>query len=822
MKIFDAIRSLWHERLQKKTKRILAQKWFDVGLQGKMSALVTIGLMGLIAIFGYLTVTTTRQTTQQLLNEHVYQARILADTMDSSVSNIAGMLTVLSTQIDMDDPKISLEEWSAILLQDFTPVKGLYVYNNSRQLLASSMGAPEIVLQDTLFSQISTGSEKRIISTQSLTKPLALVAVPINSPDIDQPVGFFVAVLDLSDPQMFMPGGTFDLAHGKALLVLDFQGRVLVSSHPDRTLTASTIEKITEHIALSDQPDIEACLGCEMNSADSGTIIAYATLSQVPWVVLIWHDSQELFAPVRTIGLQTLVLGLLAILGALLLVFLTTRSVIQPVQMLTEATRKIGGAQNEASMFDSLECLVPATLVKEANHRRDEIGILANSFINMCTRLTQSIEEIKAWNQELDSRVQARTQQLSILNTVALTVNRSLKLEEILERALDEVIQLTNIDVIAIYIQNQGRGELELCAFRGLTEEAAENTFQVGLLDGDCGGVMTLGRTVVVPDISVYRGKGARALQREKIASLMHVPLMTKGTALGSMCVGTHNTNPFNREEQELLTAIANQIAIAVDNARLYADVQRKERIRGELINRTLAAQEEERKRIARELHDEISQSLTALLYDAEDGLELDELPQVKKRLQTICTLSKQTLDEVHKLILDLRPSMLDQLGLIPALRWLMQNRLESKGVRVRVNTNAELDPINKQISRNSLSPEIETTLYRVMQEAINNISRHAAARNVTIEFFLIDGTASISIQDDGIGFDLAELNMDNTKEISSSDVLSLTSRRGLGLLGMQERIELMGGEMEVISAPGSGTRIDIRVPITTRSPVYG
>ena len=100
------------------------------------------------------------------------------------------------------------------------------------------------------------------------------------------------------------------------------------------------------------------------------------------------------------------------------------------------------------------------------------------------------------------------------------------------------------------------------------------------------------------------------------------------------MCVGTHHTATFSDEEQRLLDAIGNQIAIAVENARLYADVQRKERVRGELFRKALAAQEDERKRIARELHDEVSQSLTALLYDAEDGLELEHIPAVKKRLR--------------------------------------------------------------------------------------------------------------------------------------------------------------------------------------------
>jgi signal transduction histidine kinase len=296
---------------------------------------------------------------------------------------------------------------------------------------------------------------------------------------------------------------------------------------------------------------------------------------------------------------------------------------------------------------------------------------------------------------------------------------------------------------------------------------------------------------------------------------------MTKGWALGSMCVGTHNTTEFSNEEQKLLDAIGNQIAIAVENARLYADVQRKERVRGELFRKALAAQEDERKRIARELHDEVSQSLTALLYDAEDGLELEHLPAIKKRLQSICDLTQHTLDDVHKLMFDLRPSMLDQLGLIPALRWLSETRLEPKGVRVNVTTNTPPNLYNNETDAQRLSPEIETALYRVVQEAINNIARHAAARNVEIRLELSDGMATVNITDDGIGFDITELSTGTIIDIDNKDFLLSENTRGLGLLGMQERIELLGGELEIISVPGNGTQLHIRVPIQERSIIY-
>jgi len=821
MNILSTLQSGWRNSIHKWTERILIRKWFDIGLRAKMSMLVTIGLLGLIAIFGFIAITNVRQATQQLLSEHVLRARILAESLDSSISHVAGMLKILSSHISMDDPQTNLDEWAAIFEQDFRPVQGIYLLDTNHHLLAATAKAPKIVWDQVNLKQDWAGDFSHIISIDGVPRPYAIIAVPIAHPESNQTEGILTAVINLSNPDIFISSGSLDMEQDGTLQVLDQQGQVLVSTHPERTLTESTVERILNQLSTADTPMFEACLGCATNELDSGTVIAFASLSQAPWEVVIWHESHELFTPVRTIGLQTLVLGLLAILGALGLVVLTTRSVILPVQTLTDATQKIEEVQFDTSTLRSVECTLATSLARKTIRRRDEIGVLTNSFISMCTHLEQSMNEIQSWNRELDARVQARTQQLSILNAVALTVNQTLNLEDILNRALDEVLQLTEIDVIAIFLQNPATGELELKAYRGLSKEAARLAYQVGMLDGSCGGVLELGKTIVVPDISSYRGRGAKSLQRENIKSLVHVPLMTKGWALGSMCVGSHLSVHLSDEEQKLLDAIGNQIAIAVENARLYADVQRKERVRGELFKKALAAQEDERKRIARELHDEVSQSLTALLYDAEDGLELEYIPAIKKRLQSICDLTQHTLDNIHKLMFDLRPSMLDQLGLIPALRWLAETRLEPKGIRVNVTTNSNPGLLSGESDSQRLAPDIETALYRVVQEAINNVARHAAARNVEIELLLDDGIATVNIIDDGIGFDLTELSLEAIEDIESEDFQFSENSRGLGLLGMQERIELLGGDLKIETAPGSGTQIYIRVPIQERSLVY-
>jgi len=309
---------------------------------------------------------------------------------------------------------------------------------------------------------------------------------------------------------------------------------------------------------------------------------------------------------------------------------------------------------------------------------------------------------------------------------------------------------------------------------------------------------MERGEVIVVPDITHYRGKRARSLKKEHLSALMHVPLTAKGSALGSMCLGTRQPMEFSPEEEELLTAIGSQIAVAVENARLYAEVQQKERIRGELFKKALSAQEDERKRIARELHDDTSQNLTAMLFNLDETADCQDMAEVRQHLERLRGLTEHTLDGVHKLIFDLRPSMLDHLGLVPALRVYAESRLVEQGMRVVVDETS---------APRRLEAEMETAVFRVLQEAINNIARHAAARNVWIQLSYNHQQLTVTVEDDGIGFE------PNTVQVSPGNP------RGLGLMGMRERLELLGGELEITSLPGQGTELLITVPLTERNP---
>jgi signal transduction histidine kinase len=228
----------------------------------------------------------------------------------------------------------------------------------------------------------------------------------------------------------------------------------------------------------------------------------------------------------------------------------------------------------------------------------------------------------------------------------------------------------------------------------------------------------------------------------------------------------------------------------------LLRDIQLKEEFRGELLREIFSIQEEERRRIARELHDETSQDLASLNANLEAALGMlpDDADRVRTRLKAAQTISISILDEIHKLIYELRPSLLDDLGLGPAVRWLAEVNLGTAGIKV------DFKSIGKE---RRLPPQLETTLFRITKESFSNITRHARARNVSLNLYFNKTTVKVHIQDDGTGFDVEEA-------INSKD-----RPRGLGLLGMKERVELMNGTLNIQSRPdGDGTVIDIEIPL--------
>ncbi len=206
-----------------------------------------------------------------------------------------------------------------------------------------------------------------------------------------------------------------------------------------------------------------------------------------------------------------------------------------------------------------------------------------------------------------------------------------------------------------------------------------------------------------------------------------------------------------------------------------------------ELSTLLLRAQENERRALARELHDEIGQSLSAILMETENAECADRRADLSGHLDSIKGLAEKTVNQVRDLALLLRPSMLDDLGLAPALNWHARETSKRTGVNVVVTADDTID---------DLPDEHRTCIYRLVQEAVNNAIRHANARKVEVVVRKEHQKVNVTVQDDGAGFDTRFL-------------------RGLGLLGMEERVRRLGGRLKITSEPRRGTLVHAALPLS-------
>ncbi len=214
-----------------------------------------------------------------------------------------------------------------------------------------------------------------------------------------------------------------------------------------------------------------------------------------------------------------------------------------------------------------------------------------------------------------------------------------------------------------------------------------------------------------------------------------------------------------------------------------------------EVLRKVISAQEEERYRLARELHDETSQTLGALsiaLERAEDGLQ-GAAPEPLEQIRQARAITVRLLEETRRLILDLRPTVLDDLGLEPAIRWYVETHLEEQGVAAVVEVDHPTPRLPKYI---------EVALYRVVQEAVNNITKHANAKHAHVRLAFPDSTVSVVITDDGRGFDVDQV-VGPDRPVKS-----------VGILGMQERVGLLNGRIQIRSQEGKGSEVSIEIPI--------
>jgi PAS domain S-box-containing protein len=285
-----------------------------------------------------------------------------------------------------------------------------------------------------------------------------------------------------------------------------------------------------------------------------------------------------------------------------------------------------------------------------------------------------------------------------------------------------------------------------------------------------------------------------RTVLASGLRSYMCVPLIVQDDLVGSLNLRSDLARAFAPEDVEIAREVARPLAIAIQQARLSEELRESNERLQALSRRLVEAQEKERRRLARELHDEIGQAMTAVKISLQTAQRRANAGIRGPELEQSIAIVDRALQQVRDVSLDLRPSLLDDLGLVATLRWYLDRHTQSEGSRASLHVNPpEL----------RLPSELEVVFFRVVQEALTNVTRHARAQTVQVKLQLHEEAVELTVRDDGAGFDLQDA------------LESARAGTSMGLLGMQERVLLAGGEIDIVSSPGHGTEIRVHFAVT-------
>jgi len=309
--------------------------------------------------------------------------------------------------------------------------------------------------------------------------------------------------------------------------------------------------------------------------------------------------------------------------------------------------------------------------------------------------------------------------------------------------------------------------------------------------EGFTGQIAASGEPANLPDLRASEINGLNPVLKGRGLALWGVPLRSKEHIIGVLLIGFAQPHDWLPTERNLLRAIADRSALAIDRAGMNDALREREARIAELSGHLMHAQEEERKRISRELHDETGQGLMVIrLYLGM--LETSETTRAGKgKIRETLAVVDRTIEGIRRIIARLSPLVLQELGLIAAVRKEAKDLTKSAGVKAKVNVSSDFG---------RLRPPVEAAFYRVVQEALHNVAKHANATTVTIEMKREGDLVTLCIDDDGVGI-APKAN---------------GGRQTFGLAGMRERIGNIGGKVKVTSARGKGTRIEVNAPVSS------
>lgn len=378
--------------------------------------------------------------------------------------------------------------------------------------------------------------------------------------------------------------------------------------------------------------------------------------------------------------------------------------------------------------------------------------------------------------EQLYARSDQRSRELAALYNADEQLHRHLHLDEVLQALVDVVIDILHADKTSVQVWDEQKQRLTVAASRGFSAETIERISTDPEGDGVSVKVYAGGEPLAVEDMPNAPSPAGDIARQEGIQSLLSVPIKLGDQIYGVFCLNYCQPRSFSDEDKRFMLSFAQRAGMAITNATLYEQAEQ-------------AAIMEERQRMARDLHDSVTQSLYSLTLIAEAGRRKalgGDLEMTSHYISRLGETARQALKEMRLMLFEMRPADLEEIGLVKAL----QQRLDD--VEKRTGTNAVLQ-VEGEVN---LPEQMDVVIYRITQEALNNALKHANAGQITVHIHGSEEFFELIVQDDGIGYD-----PEKTAE-----------RGGMGLANMRDRASQIGAELEIVSAPGQGTSVTVRM----------
>jgi signal transduction histidine kinase len=415
---------------------------------------------------------------------------------------------------------------------------------------------------------------------------------------------------------------------------------------------------------------------------------------------------------------------------------------------------------------------------------------------SMANVLALAIERKQIEDAQIAARAtaEAALAKLHAIESITDAALGFMALDDLLKEMLARLRQTLAVDFAGVTLLDEQKTHFRMRAADGYPFEQLRDV-RVPLTSPLSGRIMQEGRELIFDDLpapdSPAWGPARLIVDGEPLRSAMGAPLIVEGQFIGAVCVGSTKRRQFTEDELDLLRLLADRVAPPIERSRLLEQIRGHRKRLEALSHRLLTVQEEERRHLAIELHDQLGQMYTALkikLDSIQRGLQ-DKAASAQ--LGEAIAIVHDAAAAVRDLALDLRPAMLDDLGLIPALRWYADRFARQTGVSLHL----QFDGLP------AVDTAQGTVFFRVAQEALTNVARHANARNVWLDARASADTLQLTVRDDGIGFNVPAARQRALRGES------------LGLLGMEERVSLMSGTLQVTSAPNAGTTVRASIP---------